>query len=303
MERQPKVSVVIPVYNREDLIARAIDSVLAQTYKDYEIIVVDDGSTDATRQRLERYGGRVRILHQRNRGPYAARNFALEHVRGEYVAFLDSDDVWHQARLERQVRLLDRSAAVALVYGDGNLMDEGAGRSLGTFFTRFNEPKRGRVFKELVRGNFIPQSSVLVRRKCFAETGPFWELPVSADYHKWLQIAFHHPIDYVDDVVFTYHLHGSNLVRDRISQNRTDIRIYQYFLDSIADPETAKVLLGRLIEKQFVLGFVFCREGPTQLLRTLTTARPQSSFLGRLGMLLRVLAGRTRNAIQNAVDR
>jgi glycosyltransferase involved in cell wall biosynthesis len=108
----PKVSVVIPTYNRSELILAAVESVLSQTYTDYELIVIDDGSTDSTRERLRPYLDRIRYFYQPNRGVSAARNAGVKAARGEWLSMLDSDDVWHPTKLERQ---LDALAAL----GDG----------------------------------------------------------------------------------------------------------------------------------------------------------------------------------------
>jgi glycosyltransferase involved in cell wall biosynthesis len=103
------VSVIIPTYNRASLVGRAVDNVLEQTYKNTEIIVVDDGSTDDTQSTLRRFGDRIRLITQANRGPAAARNRGTEIAKGEIIAFQDSDDLWLPTKLERQVALLDRA--------------------------------------------------------------------------------------------------------------------------------------------------------------------------------------------------
>src|SRR2546430_1228645 len=114
---EPLVSVILPVYNREKSVARAVESVLAQTYRPLELIVVDDGSTDGTRGVLEQFGGRIALLRQPNAGAYSARNLGLRHARGELVAFIDSDDIWLPHRLSAQVPLM-RRPDVGLVFGD-----------------------------------------------------------------------------------------------------------------------------------------------------------------------------------------
>lgn len=103
------VSAIIPTYNRGYIVDRAIESVLNQTYENIEVIVVDDGSTDNTQEKLKEYGDRIRVVYHRNSGPAAARNRGIEASRGEIIAFLDSDDVWLPTKLERQVSLLQRS--------------------------------------------------------------------------------------------------------------------------------------------------------------------------------------------------
>ncbi len=107
MSERPLVSVVMPAYNAEAFVADAIDSALAQDYRPIEVLVVDDGSTDATAEVVQRYGDPVRYLRQENAGPAGARNLALQHASGRYVAFLDSDDVWHPRKLAVQVPLME----------------------------------------------------------------------------------------------------------------------------------------------------------------------------------------------------
>lgn len=106
MPHSPVVTVVVPAYNAAAFISRAVDSVLAQTFADFELLVVDDGSTDDTRAVLASYGGRIRVLAKTNGGPAAARNHGLRQAQGRYIAFLDADDHWRPEKLERQVQLL-----------------------------------------------------------------------------------------------------------------------------------------------------------------------------------------------------
>lgn len=109
MNNGPLVSVIIPTYNRADLVGRAVDSVLGQTYRDIEVVVVDDGSTDGTQQALAKYGDRIRVIRQGNAGPAAARNRGVGLCRGGILAFLDSDDIWLPGKLKRQVDLLEKA--------------------------------------------------------------------------------------------------------------------------------------------------------------------------------------------------
>ena len=120
----PKVSVIIPVYNGERFICDAIESVLAQTYKDFELIVMDDGSQDQTNQRIKGYGHRLTYLYLPNSGQARARNLGHTHSSGEYLAFLDSDDRWYPKMLEVEVRAMDENPQAGLVYSDVGIIDE-----------------------------------------------------------------------------------------------------------------------------------------------------------------------------------
>ncbi len=117
-----RVSIIIPTFNRAGLICHSIDSILAQTCGDYEIIVVDDGSTDDTTEVLEKYDGRIRCIRQENRGFGAARNRGLEEARGEYVAFLDSDDLWKEYKLGLQVEIMDRLPEIDFLFSDFTIL-------------------------------------------------------------------------------------------------------------------------------------------------------------------------------------
>jgi glycosyltransferase involved in cell wall biosynthesis len=120
-----KVSVVIPTYNRKHLICYALDSVLEQTFSDYEIIVVDDGSTDGTAELLEtRYGNRIICLRQNNQGFGAARNHGVDAAKGEYIAFLDSDDLWYRNKLEKQVAIMDKLPNLAFLFSEFSILKD-----------------------------------------------------------------------------------------------------------------------------------------------------------------------------------
>jgi glycosyltransferase involved in cell wall biosynthesis len=208
----PIVSVILPVHNRAGWVARAVESVLAQTYTRLELLAVDDGSTDDTRRVLEGFGPCVRLLEQAHAGAEAARNLGYVHARGEFVAFIDSDDVWHADRLSRQLPLF-RRREVGVVFGNARLTDYRRTppvRLRRTFFDAIR-PSRGRVTKELARGCFVPFSSVLVRRELLAAAGGFTPGRVAADYLKWVELSVACEFDYVAEPVFEYAIHPGGI--------------------------------------------------------------------------------------------
>lgn len=169
----PHVSVILPAYNRETLVARAIDSVLAQTWDDFELIIVDDASTDGTRGVLERYRDhpRVRlILSDVNRGGSGARNLGIEAARGALIAFQDSDDVWLPHKLAAQVAALEADPAAGLCYC-GSIFSEGT----GSFY--IPEPVfarlEGDMSQEMLRRNTTSTQTLVIRREVLAAAGPF----------------------------------------------------------------------------------------------------------------------------------
>ena len=214
----PRVSVILPVYNGQQFIRRAIENALSQSLDNLdnlEILVIDDGSTDGTPEILQGFGERIRAFRQINQGCYVARNLGLRHARGELIAFLDADDAWLPGKLAAQISLMDARPNVGLVLGNAIFEDE-LGRRGRTAFD-YVPPARGKVFRTLVEGNFIPTSSVLVRRRCLDEVGPFKEVRLAADYHKWLQIAMRYEVDYVEEPVSIYTVHSSNISSNRES--------------------------------------------------------------------------------------
>src|SRR4030042_587586 len=120
----PKVSVIITTYNRVHFVCEAIDSVLNQTFKDFEIIVVDDGSTDNTKEALKRYSKNIFYIYQSNKGRSQARNTGLKVAKGDYIAFLDDDDIWVPHKLEKQVAFMDSNPNIGLVHTITEVIDE-----------------------------------------------------------------------------------------------------------------------------------------------------------------------------------
>jgi glycosyltransferase involved in cell wall biosynthesis len=244
MTVDPLVSVILPVYNRESSISRAIESVLTQTYRSIELIVIDDGSTDDTMQVLERFGSRIMVLRQAHAGAYVARNFGMRHARGEFVAFIDSDDVWLPDRLSSQLPLMSRQE-VGLVFGDAIHVTPGARTRLTCF--RVSPPRRGRVAAEFAWSNFVPTVTVLVRRSCLDEIGGFpLAGALSADYLTWFRIALRHDLDYVDAPVAEYTVHPGGMSWDLGRSIEARIGMFSDELSRTSD-EAARSVLTRLV--------------------------------------------------------
>lgn len=186
---EPIVSVVIPLYNARDVIRETIESVFAQTYHDYEIVVVDDGSTDGSGDVLRLYGDRIRSIQQPNGGVAQARNRGIAAARGRYIALLDHDDLWAPDKLAKQVEVLDTQPAVGMVVTDVAHMDR-AGRPLHQFGPAYQpQHEFARVFVQ----SFVPTpSATLIRRSVLEAVGGFDEQFNSAgmdDHELWTRIA------------------------------------------------------------------------------------------------------------------
>jgi len=206
----PKVSTVIPAYNSAKYVCQAVESVLAQIYQDYEVIVVDDGSTDDTRQRLMAYEGRIRYICQDNAERSAARNNGIRQSTGEYIAFLDADDLWLPRKLQAQVAFLERNPDVGLVYSYARVIDaDGKNKP----FLKGDFPEQGvstaHVFHHLMLGNFIPCPTVVVRRACLDVVGLFDEsFCYVEDWELWLRVALRYPVGFISEPLACHRVYG-----------------------------------------------------------------------------------------------
>lgn len=205
------VTVVIATYNRADYLPEAIDSALAQSYGPLEIIVVDDGSTDATREVAMRYGASVTYVWQSNAERGAARNHGLRRAQGELVVFLDSDDGWVPEKLGRDIDVLRQRPEVGLVYSD-TLVVDAARQPLRRVRRRGHE---GWVTTALMRENFVTPSTAVIRTALMREIGGFLEdreLAGAEDWEAWVRLSTRTQFGYVADATTWYRVHGGNSV-------------------------------------------------------------------------------------------
>ncbi len=192
----PKVSVVIPTYNRLPMLKEAVHSVLKQDFEDFELIVVDDGSTDGTAEEIEKFGGRVRVLRSsENRGVSWARNRGITHARGKYIAFLDSDDLWMKEKLRIQVTFMDENPQYPICYTDEIWIRRGKRVNPMAKHAKYS----GWIFEKCLPLCIISPSSAMIRRPLFSKVGLFDEaLPVCEDYDFWLRTAARFPIFFIN---------------------------------------------------------------------------------------------------------
>lgn len=207
-----RVSVVVPTYNRAATIFESIKSISVQTYRDFEIIVVDDGSTDNTKEVLASLCLRneIRNFQQSNKGAAAARNKGIAEAQGEYIAFCDSDDLYVPEKLELQVKYLENHPECGLVYSD--LMSFCGDQVVCPSYFAERRPYEGWVFEKLVERNFITNVSVMVRRKCLEEVGGFNEsLRTSEDYEMWLRFTRKFQVGFIPKILVKVRRHPKNL--------------------------------------------------------------------------------------------
>jgi glycosyltransferase involved in cell wall biosynthesis len=172
-EKRPAVSVIMPIYNGERYLQEALDSVFAQTFCDYDVVCVDDGSTDRSLQLLEQYGSRLMVVRQANAGQSAARNRGVHASTGRYLAFLDQDDRWYPHKLAQQVGLLETRNDVVLVYCNSDRMDF-EGHVLQEGATKAEQPRaKESLLGRLIGEGLVLPSSMLIRREMFERVGGF----------------------------------------------------------------------------------------------------------------------------------
>ncbi len=236
----PKVSVIVATYNRCEMLKEAIDSVLAQTFHDWELIIVDDGSRDQTAEVVLAYAEkdkRIKFVRQTNAGCAAARNTALSHITGAYVAFLDDDDTYLPGKLEKQAGYLDANPNVYLVYSEAEVIDKNNMRS-GVVP---KIPKES--FAELLIGFPVPPTAMLVRRECFDKVGGFCtQLRSGDDLDMWLRISRVYGIVFLPGKVALYKWHDTNLTLDEKRLTKSMCFILKRLLrENLSDAEHSQV--------------------------------------------------------------
>jgi glycosyltransferase involved in cell wall biosynthesis len=239
---EPQVTVVVPSYNMGHYLPQAVQSALAQSYPNLEVLIVDDGSTDDTLQvvRLWDSDPRVRVHRQSNSGLSAARNAGIAHSSAPFIALLDADDVWLPQKLALQMPLFRDRPEVGVVYSAFERMDVER-RPLPTTVPSMH---RGWVSGRLLIENFVPASTAVVRRVCFERQGLFdVTLRTGEDYDMWLRLSAHWQFDFVPTSTMGYRTHGGQMSQDYRARYATGIRIMQSFLAS--NPAAAEPSLVR----------------------------------------------------------
>lgn len=228
------VSVVTPTYNRARFLPDAIASILAQTYADLELIILDDGSVDDTREVLEPFlaDERVRYFYQENQGQSHARNRALGQASGDFVAFLDSDDVWSSDKLENQLAVFEAHPEVDIVHGDEALIDE-----RGAVTSRRNMKRySGRITRYLLADNSVSITTALVKRRCFDEMGGFdTSIGVADDYELWLRFSARYLFYYEPGIVAFYRVMADQISSDKQRRFAANELIIKRFLEQYDD--------------------------------------------------------------------
>jgi len=252
----PKVSVILTTRNRATLLRRAVKSVLGQTYVDFELLIVDDASTDSTADAVEAFKDeRIRYIRRTVAGGgSAARNTGIEAAAGEYIAFLDDDDEWFPGKLEKQVSVMEKAPEdVGLVYTGVEIDGKGWNRGIERVMPVF----KGDLRERLLRGSTIGSvSKVLARKECFFRAGMFDEnLKSCQDWDMWLRIADFYRFDFVPEILARIHLHGEQISSNLGSMIPGRIMMVEKHMDRFRErPEILVIHLKRI-------GKLYCISG------------------------------------------
>ena len=241
------ISVVIPTYNRKELLKRSIDSVINQTIKPSEIIIVDDGSNDGTEAMVKKNYDSLKLIKQKNKGASAARNSGIRASSGEWICFLDSDDEWKNDKLEKQIAAVANNSDYKFFHSNEIWIKNGK---------RINQKKKhkkygGDIFKKCLDMCRISPSSVLIDKNIFEEIGFFNEnLVVCEDYELWLRICDKYEVFFIDEpLIIKYGGHQGQLSYSIDSIEYHRIKALEYLLSTGLSKENRDYAIQMLISK------------------------------------------------------
>jgi len=228
-----KVSIIIPAYNKAELTVKTVDSVLKQTYPNIEILVVDDGSTDNTREVLSSYQDKIRYIYKENGGASSARNFGIKKAKGEFIGFVDCDDLYARDKVELSVTYLKKNPDFGYLHTGACFIDE-KDEIVGDYSHPMSQ-QQGWVSRRLILHNFICNSTVFMRKSALERTGFFdEEIFTPADWDMWIRLAEIVQIGYID-YPLTYYRVSDNFVFSRLKRAEKEERfvIEKYFKRNI----------------------------------------------------------------------
>ncbi|MDG1842724.1 MAG: glycosyltransferase [Nitrospinaceae bacterium] len=248
----PKVSVIVPTYNRADRLERALNSIVSQTCQDFELIVVDDGSTDKTYQLMKSFPKAQYFYIKKNSGVSKARNVGLAFAKGELICFLDSDDLWKEKKIQIQSLWLENNKDSQICYTDEIWVRNGV---------RVNPMNRhrkysGDIFRHCLGLCIVSPSSVMIRAKLFDEIGNFDEsLPACEDYDLWLRIASKYAFHFIEEpLIIKYGGHSDQLSRKYWGMDRFRVAALKKLLDQNSlDKEKWELTRSMFLEKCSIL--------------------------------------------------
>ncbi len=245
-----RVSVIIPTFNRKKFLREAISSVLSQSFQDFEIVVVDDGSAKKSDSILS-LDPRIHYIYSTNRGTAAARNLGVSVSSGEYIAFLDSDDLWEKKKMQKQIIFLNENPEYKICYTNEKWIRDGEHLNQ----LKKHQKYHGWIFEKCLPLCIISSSSIIMERQIFYDLGGFDEaLPVCEDYDLWLRMSLCYPIAYLDEkLIIKRGGHSDQLSRKYWGMDRFRIRALEKLLKTKLNNEQRKSVLQELTNKYNVL--------------------------------------------------
>ena len=300
----PKVSVIIPVYNCERYIVESLDSVFSQDYPDLEVIVINDGSTDGSLEILEQYERPIFIINQENSGSAVARNAGMAKARGEYIAFLDSDDKWLPGKLKRQVEFLESNLDYGLVYSNwvcwtsnsnGEFIDQDFKNQKDSII--ISRPLSGWLYCDLLQNSIVWTSSVLIRYSLYEKIGTFdTALRRGQDYDYWIRVSRKTKIHKLDGIHAVYRTNSESVT------NRPNEINYEYIVlknsinkwgyTSPNGEKTNKAIINRKLSHiNFIFSYYhYHNNAPTIALPAIVTSIRYTPFKLKSWMYLLLIA-------------
>lgn len=295
---RPIISVIIPTYNRGNYLCSAIKSVLNQTFEDFEIVVVDDASTDNTRQVVDKFDDkRIRyIRHKENKGGSAARNTGIKRSKAKFIAFLDDDDLWMPSKLEKQLDLINTNLETGAVYTGICILNK------SDKIIRFESSSfTGSIFPHILKKNYVGGcSQLLVRKECFNRIGLFDEnLLAGQDWDMWIRLAKHYQFDYVNEPLVLYRVHDRRISTNPRAQMQAMKFMFKKFSKDLNISDNHREILGFW---HYRFGIFYCAcgdlgKGKKEFVKAITND-PYSIIY-----YIRLLASFSGLAIYNALSR
>lgn len=235
MDKTMLISIITPTYNREAFLPAAIESVLAQSYKEFELIIVDDGSTDNSRELINAYADkdpRVKYLYQENQRQSVARNYALSIAKGDFICFLDSDNYWPHDKLEKSLKAFEQHPEADIVYGDCITIDEQGNELHRNNMRRYS----GNIAALLLKDNFVSMNTTMTRRRCFNEMGGMsGKRRVADDYDLWLKFSARYRFQYIPEFLAYYRVMENQISSNKKLRFETNEKIILDFLAAFPD--------------------------------------------------------------------
>ncbi len=247
--QMPKISVIIPTYNRAELLKPTLDSVLQQSFKDFEIIVVDDGSTDQTEQLLLSYKGKINCFKIENSGQSYATNYGIHHAKGEYIALLDSDDLWDENFLQTSINVLIANGSYDFCYCNYSYFDED--KIISEKYLPEDKQISGNLFSKVLEGTFVCTGSYLIKKSDIIQIGLFdTSLPVVSDWDIWLRISYHLKGVYIDESLFKLRQHSNRISNNSLPMAVGNLRVIRKIKKLFPDEyEKHKTMLYKKLAK------------------------------------------------------